>query len=97
MTAIAGTRRALKELADGTIRVQIDIDPRFRTEFFQLFSQIDMPVALAPLHAKFEGGSDGSNPAPDDSGIPPAAPVVPPSPKPKPKAKRGRVRGLAIL
>jgi hypothetical protein len=54
MTAISGTRRAMKEMADGTVRVQIDIDPKYRNEFFNLFGQIDMPVALAPLVSDFE-------------------------------------------
>lgn len=44
----------MKELVDGTIRVQIDIDPIHRADFFALFSRIDMPVALAPLVANFE-------------------------------------------
>lgn len=52
--AISGTRRAIKEMADGTIRVQVDIDPRFRGAFWSLFPNIDMPVALAPLVAAFE-------------------------------------------
>lgn len=51
---ISGTRRAMKEMADGTVRVQIDIDPRFRAAFFAAFGQIDMPVAIAPLVADFE-------------------------------------------
>jgi hypothetical protein len=51
---ISGTRRAMKEMADGTLRVQIDIDPRFRAQFFEAFGQIDMPVAIAPLVADFE-------------------------------------------
>lgn len=51
---ISGTRRAMKEMSDGTVRVQIDIDPRFRAQFFEMFGQIDMPVALAPLAADFE-------------------------------------------
>lgn len=54
MEAISGTRRAMKEMADGTIRVQIDVDPTCRTQFLQLFPNIDMPVALAPLRADFE-------------------------------------------
>lgn len=54
MSAISGTRRSMKELVDGTIRVQIDIDPAFRDDFFKLFGKIDMPVALAPLVADFE-------------------------------------------
>lgn len=51
---ISGTRRSMREMADGTVRVQIDIDPRFRSLFFELFGTIDMPVALAPLVADFE-------------------------------------------
>lgn len=56
MSAVSGTRRAIKELVDGTIRVQVDIDPRFRKKFFELFPEIDSPVALAPLTPGFEGG-----------------------------------------
>jgi len=52
--AISGTRRAMKEMADGTVRVQIDIDARFRAQFFEMFGKIDMPIALAPLVADFE-------------------------------------------
>lgn len=47
--AVSGTRRSMKELVDGTIRVQIDIDPVYRELFFKLFGQIDMPVAIAPM------------------------------------------------
>lgn len=47
--AVAGVRRAIKELVDGTIRVQIDIDPKDKRDFLELFGEIDMPVALAPL------------------------------------------------
>lgn len=54
MKAISGTRRAMKEMADGTIRVQIDVDPKFKEEFLTLFREIDMPVALAPLVTDFE-------------------------------------------
>lgn len=54
MDAISGTRRQIRELADGTIRVQVDIDPSCRAAFLQLFPNIDMPVALAPLRADFE-------------------------------------------
>lgn len=49
--AISGTRRALKELVDGTVRVQIDIDPECRRDFFRLFPEIDTRVAIAPLRA----------------------------------------------
>lgn len=48
---LAGTRRAYKELVDGTLRVQIDIEPKDKEDFHRLFPGIDMPVALAPLAA----------------------------------------------
>lgn len=54
MSVISGTRRAMKELADGTIRVQIDIDPIYKDQFLAAFRSIDMPVAIAPLVADFE-------------------------------------------
>lgn len=46
---ISGTRRSFKELVDGTIRLQIDIEPIDKAKFFELFPNIDMPVAIAPL------------------------------------------------
>lgn len=46
---ISGTRRAIKELADGTVRLQVDIDPECRRDFFRLFPEIDTRIALAPL------------------------------------------------
>lgn len=57
LDAVSGTRRAMRELVDGSIRVQIDIDPAFRDVFLRLFSKIDMPVAIAPLAADFERNS----------------------------------------
>lgn len=53
-SVISGTRRKAQELADGTLRVMVDIDPRFKAEFHQLFPNIDTPCALAPLVANFE-------------------------------------------
>lgn len=50
--AISGTRRAFKELVDGTLRVQIDVDPESRRDFLRLFPDIDMRVAIAPLRAE---------------------------------------------
>lgn len=47
--AVAGVRRAVRELVDGTLRVTLDIEPRDRAAFWGLFPDIDMPAALAPL------------------------------------------------
>jgi hypothetical protein len=65
---ISGTRRAIKEMADGTIRVQIDIDPACRSAFWSLFPSIDMPVAIAPLVADFEQREPGSEKPKDGYG-----------------------------
>lgn len=54
MSAISGTRRKAQELADGTLRVMVDIDPRFKAEFHRLFPNIDTPCAIAPLVNDFE-------------------------------------------
>jgi len=54
MSAVAGIRRTMKELVDGTIRVQVDIHPNDRDSFLKLFPQIDMPIALAPLVPDYE-------------------------------------------
>lgn len=48
-SAVSGTRRQIRELVDGTIRVQIDLDPDCREDFLRLFPNIDARVALAPL------------------------------------------------
>jgi hypothetical protein len=49
LVAVVGTRRTMKELVDGTIRVQIDIDPPHRAAFLKHFPEIDMAVVIAPM------------------------------------------------
>ncbi len=56
--AISGTRRAFKELVDGTLRVQIDVDPEHRRDFLRMFPDIDTRVALAPLKAAAKSAPD---------------------------------------
>lgn len=56
----------MKELVDGTIRVQVDIDPKYRASFLELFPSIDMPIALAPLMPTFEQAGDGAEEHGDD-------------------------------
>lgn len=47
--AVTGVRRAFKEMADGTIRVAIDIDDGCKADFMRLFGEVDVPVAIARL------------------------------------------------
>ena len=54
MSAISATLRTYSVLRDGTLRVVVDVDPRFKAEFHQLFVDIDLPVAIAPLVPKLE-------------------------------------------
>lgn len=56
--AISGTRRTFKELVDGTLRVQIDVDPECRRDFLRIFSEIDARVAIAPLKVKAAADPD---------------------------------------
>jgi hypothetical protein len=59
---VAGTRRGMSELVDGTIRVKIDIDPMHRADFLRLFPEIDMPVALTPLTKNYQQNQQDSPP-----------------------------------
>ena len=59
--AISATRRQARELVDGTIEIRIHIDPRFKGDFYRLFPDIDMPIALAPLKPEFEKNTAGSS------------------------------------
>lgn len=52
--AISGIRRTIRERVDGSLIVQVEIDPRFKADFLRLFPSIDAPIALAPLAADFE-------------------------------------------
>jgi hypothetical protein len=48
MEAITGTRRSMKELADGTLRVTVDIDMQFKDVFLTNFP-IDIPIAIVRM------------------------------------------------
>ena len=48
MDAITGTRRQMKELADGTLRVIVDIDMQFKDVFLTNFP-IDIPIAIVRM------------------------------------------------
>jgi len=50
--AVSGTRRAMKEMVDGTLRVQVDIDPSDRKLFFDNFNEIDTRVCLVRLKSE---------------------------------------------
>lgn len=52
--AISGTLRTYSLLRDSTLRIVIDIDPRFKAGFHRLFPDNDTPVAVAPLALNFE-------------------------------------------
>ncbi len=60
MNAIVATRRTYKELVDGTLRIQFDVEPKDKAAFLALFPNIDMPCALAPLIPGFEQASAGA-------------------------------------
>lgn len=49
ITAVSGVRRQVRELVDGTLELKVHIDPRYRRAFLDLFPDIDMPIAIAPI------------------------------------------------
>lgn len=49
MSVISGVSRNVKTLADGTLRISIDISPTEAQEAFALFGAPNVPIALARL------------------------------------------------
>lgn len=49
LSAVAGSTTTVKTLADGTFRIQIDVEPRFAQQAFALFGSPGTPVALARI------------------------------------------------
>jgi hypothetical protein len=49
MSVISAVSRKVSTMADGTLRLTVDIDPRFANDAFQLFGSPDVPMALARL------------------------------------------------
>lgn len=49
MSAISATSRTCKTMADGTLRLTVDIEPNSAQMAFQLFGMPDVPIALARL------------------------------------------------
>ena len=49
MSAIAAVSRNVKTLADGTLRLTIDIEPNNAQEAFKYFGMPDVPMAIARL------------------------------------------------
>ncbi|MCE2724699.1 MAG: hypothetical protein LW865_15700 [Betaproteobacteria bacterium] len=50
--AISAVRRQVREMVDGTLEIKLHVSPVDKAAFHQLFPEIDMPVALAPLNPK---------------------------------------------
>lgn len=55
--AISAVRRAYRELVDGTLRVQFDIEPMYKKDFLSLFPDVDMVAAIAPLQENVSRGT----------------------------------------
>lgn len=49
MDAIEAVSRSVKTLADGTLRLSVDIEPKHAQDAFKLFGSPDVPMALARL------------------------------------------------
>ena len=49
MSAVLGASSMIRTMADGTFRIQIDVEPRFAQQAFALFGAPGTPVALARI------------------------------------------------
>jgi len=49
MSAVMGASSMIRTMADGTFRIQIDVEPRFAQQAFALFGAPGTPVALARI------------------------------------------------
>lgn len=52
MSAIEASSVGVKTMADGTLRLSVDIEPRFARDAFALFGSPGTPMALAALKPK---------------------------------------------
>jgi hypothetical protein len=58
MTAIAGASAGVKDMADGSLRITIEFEPKDAKNAFELFGSRGTPVALAALKVGFQAVSD---------------------------------------
>ena len=58
MTVIAGASASVRGLADGTLRISIDFEPRHAKQAYELFGAPGTAVACAALKDGFEVVSD---------------------------------------
>ncbi len=58
MTAIAAAAVSLRTLADGTVRVTVDIEPKDAADAFALFGRPGQPIAVAALRDGFAAVPD---------------------------------------
>lgn len=55
MSAIAGNLASYKTLADGTLRITIDLDEAHSRDFHGLFPCVNCAVAIAPIKNEIAG------------------------------------------
>ena len=68
MTVIAGASASVRGLADGTLRISIDFEPRHAKQAYELFGAPGTAVACAAL-------KDGFEAVPDKPQSPPMGPI----------------------
>lgn len=66
--AVTGTTAAVKTMADDTLRITIDIEPRHAQAAFAMFGMRGTPVAVARLTPEAAVAESQPNPEPEDYG-----------------------------
>ena len=63
MTAIEATSAGVKDMADGSLRITFEFEPRHAREAFALFGSRGQPVAIAALKEGFAQAGKADEPA----------------------------------
>lgn len=73
MSALEAASAGVKDMADGSLRITIEFDPRFAKEAFALFGARGTPLAIAALQVGYASKSDTPPPnmAPNTGDVPP--------------------------
>lgn len=68
MSALEASSAGIRDMADGTLRLTIDFEPRFAKQAFELFGARGTPIAIAALKPIHQRGEI----------VPPAVDPIPP-------------------
>lgn len=75
MSALEASSAGIRDMADGTLRLTIDFEPRFAKQAFELFGARGTPIAVAALKPIHQRGEIVPPVVPSDPQKPPLGPI----------------------